>query len=217
MSKIGNFTPNYQIIFGGYIVPKNNPIVNQSIRISRIIPDEVHKTKFHMTTTFFDAEFGIFVTPSEFYTNFEKLLLPFDTTTWILLLVTFLVISGVIFLMKFIPKKIKKIFIGSGNKTPGFNVVRIFFGIGQTRLPDESILRFILIFFVFFWLILRTCYQSKLFEFITADMRKPAPRTLDELIERDFTINLVNDTAVYEVLYDAVIKRNKKCVLNDYF
>ena len=110
--------------------------------------------------------------------------------------------------MQLMPKKVKIFLYGYGIKTPGLNILRSFFGITHTRLPRESILRFILIFFVMFWMVLRTCFQSKMFEFITTDMRKPPPKTLDELIERDFTIVLVNDSIVYEALHD-VVKKNK--------
>ena len=210
MSKVGNFTANYQINFGGNIVSKTKSVVNQMIQISRFMHHEMFLEHFDLTTTFFDIKFGIFVTPSEFYTNFEKLLLPFDATTWILLLSTFLTIPIVIFITRFMSQNARIFVFGRNISTPGLNVIRIFFGIGQIRLPRESILRFILIFFVLFCLIIRTCYQSKMFDFITSDMRKPAPETLDEVIEQGFTIVLVNDSVVHEELYGAVMKESNK-------
>jgi len=208
MSKIGNFTANYQMNFDGYIVSKNKAFVNQMIQISKLTNHEMILKIFHLSTTFFDFKFTIFVTPFEFYSNFEKLLLPFDATTWILLLVTFLTIPIAIFITQFMSQKARIFIFGRGINTPGLNAIRIFFGIGQTRLPRESILRFILIFFVLFCLIMRTCYQSKMFEFITNDMRKPPPRTLDEVIEQGFTIVLMNDSVMYGELYDIIMKKS---------
>jgi len=210
MSKIGNFTSNYQMKFARYTVSKKQLINNQVIQITKQTNDEMILKMFHLTTTFFDFKFTIFVTPFEFYTNFEKLLLPFDATTWILLLTTFSVAANVIFTARFMSQKVRILLFGHGINNPGLNVTRIFFGIGQTRLPRESILRFILIFFVLFCLIMRTCYQSKMFEFITSDMRKPPPRTLDEVIEQRFTIVLVNDSVIHGELYDAVMKKSMK-------
>ncbi|KAL7013032.1 hypothetical protein ACKWTF_015162 [Chironomus riparius] len=142
----------------------------------------------HITTTIFDIPYGIFVTPSEFYTNFEKLLLPFDGLTWILIVATSLIIVLVLLVTRFVPNTIESLFFGHGINTPGLNVIKIFFGIGQTRLPHKSITRFILVFFVLFCLIMRTCYQSKMFEFISTDMRKPLPKTLNEVIKDGYTI-----------------------------
>jgi hypothetical protein len=69
-----------------------------------------------------------------------------------------------------------------------YNALGIFFGISQTRTPKEIFGRSILILFIWFCLIIRTCYQSMLFEFMTGDMRKPLPVTTAEAIEGNYTI-----------------------------
>lgn len=94
------------------------------------------------------------------------------------LLITFSIAAFVIFIMRFKSNKSQEFIFGKGIKTPGLNVVRIFFGIGQNQLPQESTLRFIFIFFVLFCLI----------EFITSNMRKEPPKTLEEVIDRGYTI-----------------------------
>ncbi|KAG5666516.1 hypothetical protein PVAND_014537 [Polypedilum vanderplanki] len=66
------------------------------------------------------------------------------------------------------------------------------FGIPQLILPRESINRFAIALLVWFWLIFRTCYQSMMFEFMTSDMRKPLPATIDDLVKWNYTIVLVN-------------------------
>ncbi len=47
--------------------------------------------------------------------------------------------------------------------------------------------RFILILVIVWSLIIRTCYQSMLYEFLQTDMRKPAVTTFRDLRERNFT------------------------------
>lgn len=201
MAKRGNFVPNYNFFIDGYLISKGNFTVTQEIRIYETGYYSELLEKTHMTSSYFDHSIGLYVTPSEYYDSFEKLLLPFDVWTWILLLATFITINIVLFAMRFTSKEVKKFVFGCGIKTPGLNVLRIFFGIGQTKLPNESILRFILIFFVMFCLIMRTCYQSKMFDFITTDMRKPPPKTLEEVIDRGYQfytqqfmpINMLNE------------------------
>jgi hypothetical protein len=78
-----------------------------------------------------------------------------------------------------------------GIKMPAYNAVAIFFGIGQTRLPAEHFSRFIWLLFIWFCLIFRTCWQSKMFEFMTTDMRKPLPASIDDLREMNYTIVLM--------------------------
>ncbi|CAG9807144.1 unnamed protein product [Chironomus riparius] len=210
MAKHGNFSTKYNFITNGFLTTKGNYFIKHDIRIysTGYFPDLIRRV--HMISPFYDVPSGIFVTPPEFYNNFEKLLLPFDAVTWILLVATFITISIVLFNMRFTSNKVRKFVFGLGIQTPGLNVLRIFFGIGQTKLPKESILRFILIFFVLFCLIMRTCYQSKMFDFITSDMRKSPPKTLDEVIDMGYTIVLGNGSEMYDVWYNDIRSRNAK-------
>jgi len=204
LSKRANFTANYQFSASSFVIPRTEYIINQKITIYRVGLYKEHVESTQMSTTFFDIQIGIFMSPTELYTNFEKLLLPFDDTTWIFLVAIFSTAAIFTFVMKFMPKNIRRIFYGRGIKTPGLNVIQIFFGIGQTHLPNESLLRFILIFFVLFCLIMRTCYQSKMFDFITSDMRKPPPKTLEDVIEQGYTVVLLDYSALYQSLYNEV-------------
>ena len=90
---------------------------------------------------------------------------------------------------------------GKNVKTPTLNIVSTFFGIPQFKLPASHIPRFILIIFVFFCLVIRTCYQSKLFEFLTSTPRRSPPQTIQELKDNDFKIYFIEH--LYEV-YDLI-------------
>lgn len=147
-----------------------------------------------------DTYYLILLTPSEYYTNYEKLWLPFDETTWMFLLLTFVIAFNVIFILKFIPESLRLSFYGGPVESPALNVIHIFFGISQMKLPDASIPRFILMLFIVFCLIFRTCYQSMMFEFITTDMRKPPPATIEDLIEMNYTIVSCRHTYLREII-----------------
>lgn len=142
----------------------------------------------HTTMTFNQNRFIFVITPSEPYTIYEKMFMVFDETTWIFLLITFGVAFTVVFIINTRPIWIQNIVYGEKVKTPSMNILHIFFGIGQLKLPKNSFARFILTNFIFFCLIFRTSYQSILFEFLTTDMRKPLPKTIDDLYFQNFTI-----------------------------
>jgi hypothetical protein len=144
--------------------------------------------KFRTSNAIMDLPYTILVTPGELYTPYEKLLLPFDFWTWILVFVTFSMTFLSIFIINHMPEKIKDVVYGKKVRTPVWNVVGLIFGIGQTRLPDKSFARFILLLFIWFCLMFQVCFQSKMFEFLTSDPRRPSPKTFIDLIDQNYTM-----------------------------
>ena len=145
-----------------------------------------------LSLVFYDLKFKILVTPADRYTPYEKLFLPFDFTTWLLLVATFAITFLTIFVINHLPKSAREFVYGREICTPTLNVISIFFGISQARLPSENFSRSILILFVFFCLIFRTCFQSKSFEFLTSEPRRPPPRSVNDLLERNYTVRTIN-------------------------
>lgn len=113
------------------------------------------------TATFDEQKVFAMYSPPEPYTNYEKMLLPFDDTTWIYLAITFAIAFVFIFFTNLLPSVFKNIVFGQGVKMPTFNVIGTFFGISQPRLPENNFGRIILMFFIIFCLIFRTAYQGK--------------------------------------------------------
>jgi hypothetical protein len=77
---------------------------------------------------------------------------------------------------------------GEGVRMPSYNVAGTFFGIGQMRLPTANFPRFILMLFILFCLIFRTAYQGVFYEMMTTDMRKPAPKSIIDLYEGNYSM-----------------------------
>lgn len=121
----------------------------------------------HQLTVVFDDDVFTFTIPQpEFYSPLEKVFLPFDTYTWILFLAVNTFAAVVVGVLSFAPKQVREFCYGRGVNTPIFNMVKIFFGIGQTVLPGRNFARFILVLYIFFCLIFRTVYQGKHYEFL---------------------------------------------------
>lgn len=131
------------------------------ISISTIYKFEQFIKSHDFTTTFAEEQFKFVITPPKCYNSYEKLLMPFDRTTWILLILTFIIAFIIITIVNQSPKKIQNIVYGEKVQSPGYNIVSIFFGIGQVRLPDSNFPRIILMLFIMFCLIFRTAYQGK--------------------------------------------------------
>ncbi|KAG5679482.1 hypothetical protein PVAND_009047 [Polypedilum vanderplanki] len=133
-------------------------------------------------------DFYFLISYNDFYTNYEKLIFPFDTTTWILIFFTFTLTFGSILGLHFCPHWIKLIVFGEGINNPAYNALGIFFGISQLRLPNESFCRAIFIIYLWYCLIIRTCWQSMMFEFMTTDMRKPLPQLIEHFLSMNYTM-----------------------------
>ncbi|CAG9812360.1 unnamed protein product [Chironomus riparius] len=198
-SKFHNFTSGYQPVFmrpkwlrSFHPEPINPVLINKSFKYSNIYfeiaPIDVVNTELRISKVVANLNGYMLVTPGERFTPYEKFLLPFDATTWIFLAITFLVTFVVIFIVNYLTLHVQQIVYGNNVKTPTLNVVRIFFGMAQMRLPNENFSRLILVIFVYFCLIFRTCFQSKFFEFMTSEPRQPPPRTITDLIDKNFSV-----------------------------
>jgi hypothetical protein len=148
--------------------------------------NKIHTVYFKTPYASHDSYF--LVTPNDFYTNYEKLFFPFEQYAWMCFGLSFGFAFGAIYLVNRLQRRVRNVFFGLGIKNPTYNALGIFFGISQTKLPRENFARILLAMFLFLCLIFRTCYQSKMFEFMTTDMRKPPPETLEDLISMNYTV-----------------------------
>ena len=144
----------------------------------------------HKSAPVFMSSAAVIVVPlGAPYTPLEKLLLPFDELTWILILTFFGTAFATVALLRFkIMWSIKKRVVGPNVTTPGLNIFRILMGISTKILPKANIARFMMMNFILFCLIMRTAYQGKYFEFLTSIPRKKPITTFEELAEKNFPI-----------------------------
>ena len=92
---------------------------------------EKNKILFDCNSVFFQDAGYVMYSPPEPYTNYEKMILPFDPTTWMYLGFVFGCAFIMIFIMNLLPPVFKDIFYGKNVKMPSFNVIGTFFGIGK--------------------------------------------------------------------------------------
>jgi hypothetical protein len=168
----------------------------QSLKIGHIFDsNELNMLEFFVT--YYDSFFAFIISPGELYTSYEKLYLPFDVDTWMFLFITFGCAFMLIFVINLMPKVIQNIVFGSDVRSPALNVITTFFGMGMTKLPSGNFGRIILTTFILFCLIIRTAYQGVQFEMLNSDMRRSHARTIQELIDKNFTIGFYNERTDY--------------------
>lgn len=198
-----NFTPGFQPALVKYdffktinrqdaILIKINYTVKHPHVFFQVVTTRDISVFNRMSNVFASDRDFLIVTPGEAYTQYEKLALPFDLETWILLFVTFFITFVTILVIDRLPRSIKSVVFGERIENPFWNVVSIFFGVSQTQLPVSSFPRFILTLFIWFCLIFRTCFQSKFFEFMTSEPRRMPPKTVLDVLERNYTVYFVN-------------------------
>ncbi|KAG5671269.1 hypothetical protein PVAND_001475 [Polypedilum vanderplanki] len=193
MAKSSNFTPHFTVFLPD--LDERPPIFislsnyKTSLDLSQILlygNIQNNSDMFQTFRPFTTEEYYFLLSHNDLYSNYEKLLFPFDFLTWVFLLFTFGLTFGTIFILHYCPKLFKTIIFGKGINKPAYNALGIFFGISQLRLPKESFCRVILIIYIWFCLIIRTCWQSKMFEFMTSDMRKPLPASIEDIRKMNY-------------------------------
>lgn len=120
-------------------------------------------------------------------TDLERMFAAFDDETWIAIGVTFAIGLVVILVIKLMPKYVQNFVFGRNIRTPILNMVSIFLNGAQPKKPGRNFARYLLTLFMLWSLIFRTCYQSMTFENLNKDMRHPRVKTVDELMEKNFT------------------------------
>jgi hypothetical protein len=214
VAKKANFTAYHQImiIYIPHIdLPPQRGIIlysemrMQPILVTKLIFSSHETTSAHLTTPYAHINLYFLITPNDFYTNYEKLFFPFEKYAWMWFGLSFGLAFGTIKLVNKLQRRVRNVVFGFGIKSATYNALSIFFGISQYKLPRENFARILLAMFLFLCLIFRTCYQSKMFEFMTTDMRKPAPENLEDLISMNYTVVVENDDITVMAIFDEMI------------
>jgi len=138
------------------------------------------------------------IPPGELYSGWEKLALPFDIPTWILVAITFAAGLLTIQVIYQFPMFVRNFVFGRDVSTPTLNIFIAFYGLGQIVMPGRNFARFLLMMFILWSLIIRTAYQGVMFELLTGDGRKPEVKSMEEMIDRNFTLTFEDQFLKFE-------------------
>lgn len=86
---------------------------------------------------------------------------------------------------------------------------------GQFKVPGRNDARLLLLLFVWWSLIIRTCHQSMLYSYLQSDFRKPQVITLDEMVEMvdrtDETDKSISPKANFFQSYEKLVSQILLC------
>lgn len=189
-----NFTPKYNIFESVGVAREINStgvlgsLYNRKCDIAiGSLSLQIDRTQYLSATSMFASiPIVAVIPPSSQISAFVKLYLPFDFTTWILLLVMFLTGYTVILASKLFSKTFYKFIVGHKVNFPFTNMLIAFFGGSQSTLPKTNFSRFLLGKFLLFCLVIRGLYQGKLFDIMKKDIYERTPTTFDDLIAKNY-------------------------------
>lgn len=109
---------------------------------------------------------------------------------WMIIGTIFAIGAGMIFILKFLPKKCRDFVIGKTNTMPFFYMISISLGGGlnSNAVPMRNFARTLLLIWMLSCLVLRNAYFGKLFHFIRSNQRMEPLVDLDQLYDSDFEL-----------------------------
>ena len=148
------------------------------------------------------------------YTDLERMFMMFDFELWIAISVTFGIALFTTLMLRFVSRQVRNFIVGRNVRNPTMNLLSIFLTGSQVQAPGRNFARFILMLFIVWSLIIRTCHQSMLFELMQADLRKPTIKTLDELFQSDLTLYNSNSSLVFDAYFEEQMKKSSTRLVN---
>lgn len=133
------------------------------------------------------AQVYFVIPPGEPFDQLEKMFMMFEVEVWLAIFFTFSIALCTILIISLMSQSVKNLVYGSNFTSPAMNLISTFLIGAQHQVPRNSFARYLLILFIIFSLIIRTCHQSLLFKLLQADLRKPRIQSLEELQEKNFT------------------------------
>lgn len=178
-----------------------NPILSTDL-VLNFTRTTVEDDAFVIREPILSDEMSFLIPKGDFYTPFEKLFLPFSYGVWILLILAFVIATIVINILFAFPKKYQDFVFGRLVKYPVYNLYVAFMGGSQLVLPGRNFARFLLMMFILFSIVIRTCYQGEMFRYMTTDEEKKEFQTFQELIDDNFTF------LVDAPFFDSLVREN---------
>lgn len=134
------------------------------------------------------------------YTPLQRILLPFQSIVWFLILGTILITLKVIITIKLYFQYGESFLFGEKNYTPFLNFINIFLGGAILRPPVRNFARSILSIWILGSFILRNSYQGALFTFLQTQKPVHLMDTINKIAGSNYTVYTV--PTVYEMMIE---------------
>lgn len=165
--------------------------------IGNVILDRVRVKLMDFTFPIFFEHVKFVIPPGMTYTQAENLARVFDSITWILILIMFLLVGGAVIFIGFQTRKVKMYAFGAHYSNAFMDYLATILGVGVSTPPNAHLPRFIIVKFVFLCFVMRSIYQGSLYDFLQSGARTQPVQSMDEMVSKEFTIFMVGPYDVY--------------------
>ena len=173
-----------------------------------------YRGEFSVSDPILYHNYHFVVGSGEPYSDLERMFMMFDFELWVAILVTLAIALFTTLMLRFVSRQVRNFIVGRNVRNPTMNLLSIFLTGSQVQAPGRNFARFILMLFIVWSLIIRTCHQSMLFELMQADLRKPTIKTLDELFQSDLTLYNSNSSLVFDAYFEEQMKKSSTRLVN---
>jgi len=126
-----------------------------------------------MASVLFDIQALTYIVSSgEPFEMLSGMFVMFDSQLWHAIAGTLLIALVTIRMVSFMSSAVQDLVFGQGVRRPTLSLLEIFLCGTQYRVTNGSFARFLVMMFIIWSLIIRTCYQSTLFEYLQAEYHR---------------------------------------------
>ena len=192
---------------------KSTNLFDYDLNCQKCVIAKTQEDNFIISDPIQFVQLHFIIAPGEPYTDFERMFMMFDFELWIAISVTFVIAFISTLMLNFVSTKIRNFIVGHYVQNPTLNLISTFLTGSQARTPGRNFARFILMLFIFWSLIIRTCHQSMLYKLMQEDLRRPTIETNDEFFESDLTFYSEHqDYIVNEQFWEQMAKPSTRFV-----
>lgn len=137
-----------------------------NISIGAIIYNSEREKKYSISFPYYYASFVFAIPPGKPYSPLKILFFPFKYIIWSCLSTIFLFTVLIVVALKFSAYRVRAFVLGPQNDSPVFNMLNICFGGTISYMPSRNFARTILLIWLVMSMILKTAYQSRLYDFM---------------------------------------------------
>jgi hypothetical protein len=178
---------NFKIVIKAFDAMNKTAAIAGNCDLVMLQIPNTRDTRYIVSVTLESQNLKFVVPPGNPYSTFEKMFMMFDIQLWIAIIATLFACCGTIQVVNLMSPKVQDFVFGSKIQTPTLNLFNTFLCGGQNKTPGRNFARFVLMLFILWSLIIRTCYQSNLYEFLQKDLREATIQSIEELYEKNFT------------------------------
>ncbi len=137
------------------------------------------------------------VPPGKSFTQVENFGRVFDSTTWTLISIVFLLAGATVLIISFRSEKVKTYAFGVHYNNAFMDYLATIFGSALSIQPNALFPRLIIVEFVLFCFVMRSIYQGSLFNFLQSGAKANTVQSIDEMISKGFTFFMLQGYANY--------------------